>query len=835
LNSYPFPLILALAILGLSGLVTLVTPARISANALPRGNLDGGTCDAMNGWAIEDDTPNQSVDVQFYIDGPYGSGGVYAGQLLANESSPDLCPSTGTCTYRFSYSIPTQYRDGAPHTLYAYAIDNLTGGVIPDLLPGSPQTFECSTSSPIPPNPTISVTTAAGTQPVPIGSDLSVSWQSTNAPAGATVDLSLASASGAVNTSLGSNVASTGSFSWDVNSVYCQAGLCGLSLPAGQYTIQATLYASGSAGQPIAKADSAAFSIQSPQLPVQSNDGTIEISAVGAVQTVFDYGTDACNADDIPDTPARAFRDANGNVNLISGETTSYRNLGPTLGTVTHSCTPIFTSADNPDYNAFTYHEWIHSPYTIDGQTVYALVHNEWYPSLLNEGCTPGVAVSTTLAVSTDGGATFSHPGDYLVRTAVPWQSSFCSAPTVNYGSWDPSNIVKKDGYYYVLFNLAADPAGISNSAICLGRTQNLASASSWQIWTGTSWGSALTTAQCPRLIDGPTVMYVSYNTYLGEYIALLNDNGGHVYYTLSSNLINWSTPVEFLSSPTLSYGAILDPTDTSRNFEDSGQEPYLYFTLQHSDTTLDKDLVRQQIEITKLGTTPTVCTPDWSCTAWNQCSASGSQVRTCTDLNACNVSTGEPTLSQSCASAPPAAPSTTPNPPTPLTGGGAAAGGAGEGTFVLNIPTTSAPTAPSIPGTAAALETEIASLSAELSSLKQKASPTIVPTTLHVIMPAVPTSASSSPSSPCPVLFYNLVPGSTGSEVKSLQTFFTWAYSNFPQTDVTGYFGSITESAVEEWQSQHGVVSSGAPAATTGWGSVGPKTRAAIAASCTP
>lgn len=44
----------------------------------------------------------------------------------------------------------------------------------------------------------------------------------------------------------------------------------------------------------------------------------------------------------------------------------------------------------------------------------------------------------------------------------------------------------------------------------------------------------------------------------------------------------------------------------------------------------------------------------------------------------------------------------------------------------------------------------------------------------------------------------------------------------------VTGYFGPLTEHAVQSWQSMHQIVSSGT-AQSTGYGSVGPKTRAAI------
>ncbi|MFA7310100.1 MAG: PKD domain-containing protein, partial [Candidatus Paceibacterota bacterium] len=48
----------------------------------------------------------------------------------------------------------------------------------------------------------------------------------------------------------------------------------------------------------------------------------------------------------------------------------------------------------------------------------------------------------------------------------------------------------------------------------------------------------------------------------------------------------------------------------------------------------------------------------------------------------------------------------------------------------------------------------------------------------------------------------------------------------------VTGYFGPVTLQLVQQWQSAHGVIASGDPD-TTGFGFVGPKTRAAMAQGC--
>jgi hypothetical protein len=83
---------------------------------------------------------------------------------------------------------------------------------------------------------------------------------------------------------------------------------------------------------------------------------------------------------DDPDLPARAFVDATGRVQLIAGDNIQYRNVGDNLNRVSHDCSgPVYASHLDPiprDYQAF---EWVSATYTLDGQTVYGLVHNEYH------------------------------------------------------------------------------------------------------------------------------------------------------------------------------------------------------------------------------------------------------------------------------------------------------------------------------------------------------------------------------------------------------------------------------------------------------------------------
>jgi len=78
-----------------------------------------------------------------------------------------------------------------------------------------------------------------------------------------------------------------------------------------------------------------------------------------------------------------------------------------------------------------------------------------------------------------------------------------------------------------------------------------------------------------------------------------------------------------------------------------------------------------------------------------------------------------------------------------------------------------------------------------------------------------------------CPAFSRDLKRGDSGQSVADLQ-FFLRDRGHF-DNDVTGFFGAVTEGAVQNYQRAANIVSSGSPA-TTGFGAVGPRTRALIA-----
>ncbi len=66
---------------------------------------------------------------------------------------------------------------------------------------------------------------------------------------------------------------------------------------------------------------------------------------------------------------------------------------------------------------------------------------------------------------------------------------------------------------------------------------------------------------------------------------------------------------------------------------------------------------------------------------------------------------------------------------------------------------------------------------------------------------------------------------GEKNADVTSLQMFFKDNSVIYPEGLVTGYYGTLSRAAVQRFQTQNNIVSSGS-AATTGYGRVGPSTR---------
>ena len=157
----------------------------------------------------------------------------------------------------------------------------------------------------------------------------------------------------------------------------------------------------------------------------------------------------------------------------------------------------------------------------------------------------------------------------------------------------------------------------------------------------------------------------------------------------------------------------------------------------------------------------------------------------------------------------------------SPSLGGGGGSGGGGSSapsvptanttqTTITTNTTASVSQSPTI----SSLREQIALLQAKIASLYGA----------HTGMPM-----SSSPDYSMPMsgaITRTLRTGSQGDDVMQLQAFLAKDTALYPEGRTTGYFGAFTRRAVERFQEKYGIAKKG----DTGFGTVGPRTRAKLA-----
>lgn len=351
----------------------------------------------------------------------------------------------------------------------------------------------------------------------------------------------------------------------------------------------------------------------------------IEIK-LGPEEVVFVTETDAADAFDIPDHSARAFRDKNGQTQLLVGHHDLYRSIGPDLNRVKRDKSkPVWKSHQNSDLKMHDNLEWIAATYTEDGRTIHALVHNEYHGNRVgNSKCETDPEFncwynSITYAVSRDGGQTYTHPeppNHLVLAPYIDYDPARCKGP---YGYFEPSNIIRKDGFYYVFLQMETHEQQSWGTGLI--RTKNLANPKSWTAWDGAKFVPIdAKTGKATRPLKpigegrlGKLHHSVTWNEYLHAYIMVgLHEQDGKqgVFYTLSNDLINWSDPRVLLEvilpwrakGPdwAVAYPSLLQPEDKSRNYERTKRDPYLYYiTWQSNVDSTKRKIIRRKVTFT--------------------------------------------------------------------------------------------------------------------------------------------------------------------------------------------------------------------------------------------
>lgn len=358
------------------------------------------------------------------------------------------------------------------------------------------------------------------------------------------------------------------------------------------------------------------------------------VQVVGQPQTVFDWGESACEPMMYPDLPTRAFRDYQGQVQLLISHFDNFRLIGPSLDQLAVDCRPVLLSRRSALPRRFQDREWIGSIFTSDGKTIWALLHDE-YQGNRHRGRCPSHRYyrcwynAITLARSDNGGRNYEEaaPPEQLVA-AAPRRYRPDAGPA---GVFTPSNIVVgSDGAKYALVRVR-NPGG--ERGTCLIRTARIQRPGSWRAWDGSGFHGRFSdpyeTRQRRRTPCTPVgrgriaemAESLTYSTALGSYLLVglappgaesIGPKATGIYFSTSQDLVHWSerklitravTPHNYACggpSP-LAYPSVIDPESSSLTFVTSGAHPYLYYTqFRYRDChkTSERDLMRVALEV---------------------------------------------------------------------------------------------------------------------------------------------------------------------------------------------------------------------------------------------
>lgn len=347
----------------------------------------------------------------------------------------------------------------------------------------------------------------------------------------------------------------------------------------------------------------------------------------GPAEIVFSFKADACDGRDIPDAPARAFRDYSGRVHLYAPHDVNRGLSGASLDVVRPDCRIAYQGGEKDDPAAFDDRAWLAAFATEDGRHVYALVHNEFQGNRRLALCPSGQYMacwnnSITAAKSDDGGATFRRLGGVVATLPYAYRGDLGH----HAGYFNPSNLVHKDGFLYTLVFAVA--LGAQQHGACLLRTDHPEDPASWRAWDGKAF--AVRFMDPYRETDDPDhhvcapvgvgslgapVSSVVWHPASRRYIATMaavRPEGMGVFIATSPDLVTWSPA--HLALPMIisghqscadnaawNYPSLLDPHSPSRLFETIGDTAYLYltrFNLTDCKLGMDRDLVRLPVRI---------------------------------------------------------------------------------------------------------------------------------------------------------------------------------------------------------------------------------------------
>ncbi|WP_062221470.1 hypothetical protein [Aureimonas sp. D3] len=366
-------------------------------------------------------------------------------------------------------------------------------------------------------------------------------------------------------------------------------------------------------------------------LPAAASEPSLSMRVEEGEHILFRHAAEACETWDIPDTPTRAFRGADGQVHVMQSHYRGRWLAGPDLFSLRHGCAVAFEGAGSADPASFDNQSWIGATYSPDGRGVFALVHNEYHGERFGAPCRKGEESacwynSLTGAVSQDGGLHFQPTQPRLIA-ALPFRAEETRGHHAGY--FEPTNIIAWNGAFYAMANVVAPKP--QRSGNCLLRTPTLEDPSAWRVWRGSAFDTALADPYAgpiqperhlcdpvaPDVLRWP-VTSLTWHEASGTFIATMRGRAKGadgrertgVYVATSPDLLHWAGPALLMEAPlfgscdasdAISYPALIDPDSTDRNFGTVGDHPALTFVRADTDgctVTPDRDIVLKRVRI---------------------------------------------------------------------------------------------------------------------------------------------------------------------------------------------------------------------------------------------
>ncbi|MCA6107134.1 hypothetical protein [Bradyrhizobium cenepequi] len=350
------------------------------------------------------------------------------------------------------------------------------------------------------------------------------------------------------------------------------------------------------------------------------------IRPAGSEEVVFQWSTQRCSDNFIPDSPARAFRRRDNSIALIAAHYNNQFLVGSSFTNLRPDCLVSSFGSESKDAATLDTRYWIQA-FVPSNETVIALASHEFsgyrhHQCQVKSAKTDSCWFSSILAlVPEDESLHFDFPRDPKAKSVAIPPRGYDANRGKRYGFFTTSNAIVKDGFAYVFIWTALD----SKPHNCLFRAPLNNVLGNWLSYRNGSFSQPFIgednetseTPECdaisPGNVPGQIRSVISIgNNWVAVFMRRTTspDTTG-VYYSTSTDLIHWSSPRHLLKVQPWSggtgcgifyeYPSLIDHDSTSRFFDSANGKLYLYLTRANwTDCSggLNRDLVRVPLQI---------------------------------------------------------------------------------------------------------------------------------------------------------------------------------------------------------------------------------------------